>query len=186
MPIIRFTPEYLENNNETDTQEQGESNIVENNNVIIRNKLPYKKTTFSRCALNANKKNISASWDKCLKNGECLELKYQNQVIQNEISNKKQKPILIQNQKRGWRRVAWSRFKLEQGTSEYNNVRVGNSNQPRCSDSNTNQLTIDEIRDLPNDSFLLDTGKLDCVGSRKNQYLEEEFMKEEVEEIYIR
>ena len=111
----------------------------------------------------SNKKNVGAKWanylDKCKTVNPCKNSRPTQPIISNNESSKIIKSRIAQHSHRGWRRVSWSRFKLEQQTKSFKAKIIGKSDlfypgTTRCDiNSAVNNLTPDEIKNIPVDSL---------------------------------
>ena len=110
-----------------------------------------------------NKKNVGAKWanslDKCKTINPCKNAKPTQPIISNNESSKIIKSRISQHSHRGWRRVSWSRFKLEQQTKSFKTKIIGKSDlfypgTTRCGiNPVVNNLTPDEIKNIPTSSL---------------------------------
>ena len=78
-----------------------------------------------------NKKNVGAKWanylDKCKTINPCKNAMPIQPIISNNESSKIMKSRITQHSHRGWRRVSWSKFKLEQQTKSFKTKIIGKS-----------------------------------------------------------
>jgi len=111
----------------------------------------------------ANKKNIGAKWakylDTCKTINPCKNTVPVPPKAFTNKSSKMEKSYIAQHSHRGWRKVSWSRFKLEQKTKSFKTTTIGKSDlfypgTTRCGKNATgNGLTPVEINNIPSNAL---------------------------------